>query len=1108
MDERPASRERAVFDELVELPLADRERVLAECSADDPMLRARVKRLLDAESGADRTAGFLDDAFLAAVGDLETSESRFGPLPRQLGQFRLLSVLGEGGMGVVFEAEQEQPHRRVALKVMRSDLVSSELVRRFRREVDTLGRLQHPGIAQIHEAGSIVDIARGGDPVPYISMELVRGPTLDEHVRRNRLEPRAIADLIAAACDAAHHAHQRGVVHRDLKPANVLVVEDGPTPTPKILDFGIARIAARDGQASTLATSAGQILGTLAYMSPEQLAGDPSLIDARTDVYALGVILYELLAGTPPFDVRDRPIADAARIVREEEPTRLGLVDPRLRGDIETIVSKAIEKDPDRRYPSAAALAEELRRYQRDEPILAKPTTRLERLYRFTRRNRPLVFGTVATILALAAGTTAASIFAGMAILQRRAADWKSYRASVSAGSAALSAHDVVSAERHLQAAPEEFRGWEWRYLRHGLDQSDGRLTLDIDAWQPRPEDVSHPDAWVAVRRALAYAPATITSLDWPTELRRATTSSPSADASLWSLDRDGNEVWFAAEGITIRSGDGSTARLIPASAYAGLIVAAAALNLERTALALLVQPTSGGPTVARFMPLDRADTANAQASIEVHNRGRHLALAAGPGALIALGGGPDGLPVVWDARSGHVVSLTGHTGDINAICLSDDGAVVATGGADRSVRLFDVATGRLLALNREHLDQIQSVRFSSNGALMVSASADNTVRLWSVPALEPLRTFDGHAEGVRAVDFSADGAWAVSAAFDHSVRAWRVAPGAAWGEMRASQSSWGAVDIARDAPILVTVDAAHAVGRWDMTTGQRLNVVTVPRLELTGVAVSPRGDEIVVMDVDGHVIGFRSVDEANNVDNATLADQWRFEGPVASVGYLADGRAAALVEGNSAPSQRLRLLPSGEVIPTPLPQFISSMMISSNDGRVVAVRDVLPTQRRPVVVVLDGEKGSELLRVAPTAGGSFAFGTLPDGRVAIATASSETELAGEKPIFAGTKAMKEAPSDDEPRVIVVRDARTGARIRALRGHTGEIFGLAFAPDGSRLMSGGRDRLVRVWDTSRWDEVVPLPGHTSFVWALRFSRDGDYLATGGGDRAFRVWRAP
>ena len=316
----------------------------------------------------------------------------------RLGHYRIVRKIAEGGMGAVYEAEQENPRRTVALKVIRAGFTSDELLRRFQHEAQILGRLHHPGIAQVFEAGTATT-PTGSQP--FFAMELVEGRPLTEYAAQEGLDVRGRLELMVLICDAVHHAHQKGVIHRDLKPANILVDARGQ---PKILDFGVARATDSDLRNATLQTDVGQLLGTLPYMSPEQVAADPLELDTRSDVYALGVILYELLCGRPPYDLSAKMIHEAARVIREVDPVPASSINRTFRGDIEVILSKALEKDKKRRYASAAELAVDIERHLRDEPIVARPASTIYHLKKFARRNKAVVVGGSAVFVALVAG--------------------------------------------------------------------------------------------------------------------------------------------------------------------------------------------------------------------------------------------------------------------------------------------------------------------------------------------------------------------------------------------------------------------------------------------------------------------------------------------------------------------------------------------------------------------------------------------------------------------------------------------------------------------------------------------------------------------------------
>jgi tetratricopeptide (TPR) repeat protein len=395
MTEGPSDRVEVLFYQAADLPPHEQRDLLDAACHDDPGLRAAVEGLLarDARQRAEEGAATFLESPLERPSTPPLTAARPG-LPARVGRYRVLRLLGEGGMGTVYEAEQDSPRRAVALKVIRPGLVAPPLLRRFAQEAQILGRLHHPGIAQIYDAG----LAEDGQP--FFALELVRGEPLDEHAHRQSLDAAGRLELLARVCDAVQHAHEQGVVHRDLKPGNVLVDEAGQ---PKVLDFGVARATDADLLTSTAHTRTGQLVGTPSYMSPEQVAADPAAVDRRSDVYTLGVILYELLTGRLPYPLQHLPLPEVAWVIREQEPVRLGALDRRLRGDVETIVAKALEKDRARRYQSAAELAADVRRHLSNEPIKARPPSALYQLRKFARRHKALV-ATTAVFLGLLLG--------------------------------------------------------------------------------------------------------------------------------------------------------------------------------------------------------------------------------------------------------------------------------------------------------------------------------------------------------------------------------------------------------------------------------------------------------------------------------------------------------------------------------------------------------------------------------------------------------------------------------------------------------------------------------------------------------------------------------
>ncbi|HLK66813.1 MAG TPA: serine/threonine-protein kinase [Bryobacteraceae bacterium] len=437
-----------LYHEALEREALHRAAWVKRAAHGDESLEQEVLSLL-AESDDKET--FLEEPALQVAARTLASSSAAPAYPARIGRYRILELLGEGGMGAVYEAEQDEPRRVVALKVIRLGLATPERLRRFRQESQALARLQHPGIAQIYESG---EADTGFGPQPYFAMELIRGLPLHEYAEAHRLDLRQKLAIVGRICDAVHHAHQRGLIHRDLKPGNILVDENGQ---PKVLDFGVARVTETESLETTaqptIQTGLGQLVGTLAYMSPEQVHGDPAGVDSRSDVYSLGVILYQLLAGRLPYEIDRGHIAEAAQTIREEDPAPLRSIERKYRGDAETIVRKALEKDKARRYTSAAELAADIQHYLNDEPIAARPPSVGYQLLKFARRNRGLAAGAAAVFVVLMAGiaaSTSQAIRASRAEIEARL-DGERARAAEKAAT-----HDRDRELRAEHAASEE----------------------------------------------------------------------------------------------------------------------------------------------------------------------------------------------------------------------------------------------------------------------------------------------------------------------------------------------------------------------------------------------------------------------------------------------------------------------------------------------------------------------------------------------------------------------------------------------------------------------------------------------------------------------------
>ena len=355
----------AIAEQVLEAAPEGRESAIRNL-CDSDALATRVRAIVEASAAM---GDFLEAPVLSVVADEDEIAGLGLPAGTMVGSYRVLNLIGSGSMGDVYAAEPRAGGDHVAVKMIRPGVVPREWRRRFEFEVATLARLNHPGITRLIDSG--VFAGEDGDR-PYLAMELVRGQTIIDHARDRRLGVNAILTLFLAACDAVEYAHRSGVIHRDLKPANIIV--DEGASLPKILDFGVAR--SLDPGATLSSAPGAHLVGSLPYMSPEQASqSDAVTVDTRTDVFAMGAILYELVAGRPLYDARNRSLVQLLHVVRHTAPTRLGLVAREARGDLELIVHRAIERDAQRRYQSIASLADDLRRFMRREPISIRPPT-------------------------------------------------------------------------------------------------------------------------------------------------------------------------------------------------------------------------------------------------------------------------------------------------------------------------------------------------------------------------------------------------------------------------------------------------------------------------------------------------------------------------------------------------------------------------------------------------------------------------------------------------------------------------------------------------------------------------------------------------------------
>jgi WD40 repeat protein len=1060
-----------------------RAKFLDEVCASDMALRAELESLLSVGDGL--SAAFLESPVAANFGEDGDAIGALGLAAGQLfaQRFRLIRELGEGGMGQVWLAEQMVPVRRqVALKLIKAGMYDAAVVQRFQAERQSLAIMDHPAIAKVFDAGATPQ------GQPYFVMEYVPGLPITEYCDQQKLKLSERLELFIRVCEGVQHAHQKAIIHRDLKPANILVVAVDGKPVPRIIDFGLAKASSPLDQ--PLHTRFGQFIGTPGYMSPERVDSKIQDIDTRTDVYSLGVILYELLTGLQPFEIkkRQRPsLEEWLRQLREDEPSRpsnklstdrntLTLTaearntEPKqlvraLRGDLDWITLKALERDRERRYATPSELAADLRRYLNHEPILARPANSAYQVGKFIRRHRvaAVVAGVVTTLAIAASG-------AGLiAVRKQHEAEYQTAqtlqaqsRLLTQAAAQRLKDSDVAGAQGIIlqvltNPALAQARTSAAVSVFQDVRAADRQLAV-LSGHGDQVYDVAYsPDG---TRIVTASRDSTLRIWDAGTGVQLAVISGDRLRFRSAFYSPDGSHIATTSEDATVRIWDAHSGDPVAVFSGRGTRPISATFSPDGTRLAV-----ASLDNTARIWD---AQTGAELAVLRGHDNVVPTAQYSPDGTRLVTAS-QDKTARIWDARNGALLAvLSGHGGMLLSASYSPDGTQIVTASADKTARTWNARTGAPLIVLSGHGDRVYDARYSPDGTRIVTASDDGTARIWDARSGTPLALLSGHVGFVRSVRYSPDGTRIVTASDDGTARIWQAQNDTQLAVLNGHSDGVASAGYSPDGNHIVTASLDKTVRIWDARTGAQLEMFSGADGYVNAAAYSPDGTQIAAGDdklariLDAHT-------------GAPLAVLSGHDGAVESTAYSPDGRQVATASlDKTARIWNARTGASLAVLTGHGNRVLSA--VYSPDGNHVATGSFDKTAR-----IWDARTGAQLVVLS--------------GHDQIVTSTAYSPD--------GTHLLT-ASYDKSARIW---DARTGAPLLTLSGHSGPLQSAAYSPDGNRIVTASSDKTVRIWDAHTGAQLATLAGHGDSVQSAAYSPNGLQIVTASLDKTARIWNA-